>query len=210
MHEAITLLIIFGAILIGAVSPGPSFLLVARTSIGVSRSGGLAMAAGMGTGAVIFAVLTLIGLRALLTEVTWLYLGLKILGGSYLLFLAFNLWRNANEPLTTSESPHRNPIPLRKSFSLALVTQISNPKTAIYYGSIFVAVLPAAPPDWMLAILPFLVFTIEAGWYALVAVAFSSERPRAAYLRFKGKIDRLAAIVMGGLGVRLILDTAQA
>ena len=57
--------------------------------------------------------------------------------------------------------------------------------------------------------LPPLILLIEAGWYVVVALAFSSPCPRAAYLRSKSWIDRLAGTVMGGLGLRLIVDTAR-
>ena len=47
------------------------------------------------------------------------------------------------------------------------------------------------------------VFVIETGWYALVALVLSSEGPRLAYLRFKTWIDRAAGGVMIALGIRL-------
>jgi threonine/homoserine/homoserine lactone efflux protein len=47
------------------------------------------------------------------------------------------------------------------------------------------------------------VFAIETGWYALVALVLSSDRPRLAYLRFKTWIDRAAGGVMIALGLRL-------
>lgn len=81
---------------------------------------------------------------------------------------------------------------------------LSNPKTAIVYGSIFAALLPQYPPVWCYIALPPLVFAVEAGWYALVALCFSSRRPRAAYLSSKAWIDRLAAGAIGALGLRLI------
>ena len=43
------------AVLLGAMSPGPSFVLVARNSIGLSRRDGVATALGMGSGAICFA-----------------------------------------------------------------------------------------------------------------------------------------------------------
>jgi len=54
--------------------------------------------------------------------------------------------------------------------------------------------------------LPPLIFLQETSWYAIVALAFSSTRPRALYLRAKRWIDRVAGLVIGGLGVRLILE----
>ncbi len=199
---------ILGALAIGAISPGPSFVLVARTSIAVSRRAGLTAALGMGVGGVAFATLALLGLHALLTQVGWLYLALKIAGGLYLVHLAVRIWRAAPEPIRVPDGAAEASGALR-SFWIGLATQISNPKTAIVYGSIFAALLPASPPAWILLALPPAVFLVETGWYAIVAVAFSAGRPRTAYLRSKAWIDRLAASVIGALGIRLVVEAAK-
>ncbi|MDQ2102218.1 LysE family translocator [Azospirillum isscasi] len=204
----LALLSILGALAIGAISPGPSFVLVARTSIAVSRRAGLAAALGMGIGGVTFAALALLGLHALLTQVGWLYLALKIAGGLYLVHLAVRIWRGASETIRVPDGAADTGGALR-SFWIGLATQISNPKTAIVYGSIFAALLPASPPAWILLALPPAVFLVETGWYAIVAVAFSAGRPRAAYLRSKAWIDRLAASVIGALGIRLVVEAAK-
>lgn len=206
MDPVFALLGILGALAVGAASPGPSFVLVARTSVAVSRRAGLASALGMGVGGVIFAALALLGLQALLMQVGWLYALLKLTGGAYLAWLAFRLWRGAGEPLTMVEQGGTAPSGIGRSFAFGLTTQLCNPKTAIVYGGIFAALLPADPPGWLLVAVPPSVFVIEAGWYALVALAFSAGRPRAAYLRSKRWIDRIAAAAIGALGVRLIAD----
>ena len=54
-----------------------------------------------------------------------------------------------------------------------------------------------------------LILAIETGWYTLVALAFSLPRPRAIYLQWKGRIDRLAGAVMAALGVKLILSSTR-
>lgn len=202
------LLSILGALLLGAMSPGPSFVLVSRLSISASRPDGLAAAVGMGVGGAIFASLALVGLTALLMQVAWLYLGLKIAGGAYLIYLGYRIWRGAREPLAMSggDAVSRN---LPRSFAVALMTQLSNPKTAVVYGSIFAALLPPNPPLWMLLALPPLFFCIEAGWYSAVALAFSAEKPRAAYLRSKTWVDRAAGAVMAALGIRLLIESTR-
>ena len=58
----------------------------------------------------------------------------------------------------------------------------------------------------MLLALPPLIFLQETAWYGLVAVAFSSSRPRAVYLGAKLWIDRVAAALIGVLGVRLVYE----
>ncbi|GAB7548301.1 LysE family transporter [Cupriavidus sp. CuC1] len=88
-------------------------------------------------------------------------------------------------------------------------TQLSNPKTAVVYASVVAALLPAQVPAPLLLALPLMVFAIETGWYAIVAIALSSAGPRAFYLRFKLWLDRAAGGVMALLGIRLITSLRQ-
>lgn len=206
MSAAAALLAILGALLVGVISPGPSFVLVSRIAVTRSRLHGLAAALGMGIGGTIFAGLALLGLAALLNQVEWLYLVLKIGGGLYLAWLGIRIWRGAREPLAPAGSDAPQGASLFRAFSFGLLTQLSNPKTAIVYGSVFAAMLPAAPPFWLVSALPPLVFVIETAWYAIVALAFSASHPRALYLRAKLWVDRLAGGVMTALGLRLLLD----
>jgi threonine/homoserine/homoserine lactone efflux protein len=93
---------------------------------------------------------------------------------------------------------------------MGLATQLSNPKIVAVFAAVFAALLPAEPPLWLDLALPPLIFVQETAWYALVAVAFSSARPRAAYLRAKTWIDRIAGSVIGLLGARLVWEARQA
>jgi threonine/homoserine/homoserine lactone efflux protein len=215
MTPTFVLLAILGTLTLGAMSPGPSFVLVARTAVARSRGAGLAAALGMGVGGAIFCGLALLGLIALLASVEWLYALLKIGGALYLFYLAVMIWRGAGRPTPVEadgagEMPLARSHPLRRSFLVGLMAQLSNPKTAIVYSGVFAALLPPAPPVWMVLALPPLIFSIEAGWYAIVALLFSAERPRGAYLRGKRWIDRAAGTVMGLLGLKLALEAARA
>jgi threonine/homoserine/homoserine lactone efflux protein len=210
MSSIVILLSIVGTVLVGAMSPGPSFVLVSHTAIIRSRRAGLAAALGMGIGGAVFALLALAGLNALLMRVEWAYLLFKLLGGAYLAYLGVRIWRGASLPLP----PERGEGKKRgegawRSFFLGAATQLSNPKTALVYGSIFAAFLPASPEAWLFTALPLAVFLVEAGWYAVVALVFSAERPRVAYGRAKHVVDRIAGAVLVGLGIRLILDTVR-
>ncbi|HEX7644500.1 MAG TPA: LysE family translocator [Burkholderiaceae bacterium] len=199
---------ILAALLLGAMSPGPSFVIVVRNAIGLSRRDGLATALGMGVGGVLFAGVALVGLYQVLAAVSWLYIGLKIAGGLYLLYLASRIWRGAAQPLAMEDGGTMQQGG-RKSFWVGLSTQLSNPKTAIYYASIFAALLPQHPPLWCQLALPPCIFMIEAGWYTLVALGFSSSCPRAWYLRMKTGVDRAAAGAIAALGLRLIWKAPQ-
>jgi threonine/homoserine/homoserine lactone efflux protein len=209
MDPVLSLFSILAALTLGAISPGPSFLFVTRTSVALSRRDGIAAALGMGLGAAFLCALALIGLRAVIAQVEWVYIGFKVLGGTYLLYLAWRLWRGAapsaavSPPQAQVDRPRRG---LVRSFLLALATQLSNPKTVVVISGIFAALLPAHVPVWMLLAIPPIQFVIESSWYAFVAAVMSSPAPRSVYLRAQTWIDRAAGCVLGALGLRLILE----
>ncbi|MGL5823938.1 MAG: LysE family translocator [Nocardioides sp.] len=200
----VTLMAIFGALAAGVISPGPSFVMVARTAGAESRKAGLRAALGMGVGGMAFAVVALLGLHAVLAAVPAAYLVLKVAGGLYLAYLGYHLWKGASAPPAEQE-PERTP-GSRRAFMLGLATQVSNPKTAIVYASVFAAFLPDDPTLILTLLILALAFVVEAGWYAMVAFAMSAAGPRAAYRRTRGVVDRLAGAVLTGLGIRFVVS----
>ena len=125
-----------------------------------------------------------------------------MLGGAYLIYLGCMIWRGARQPLQIADgAPART---FHRSFWLGLATQVSNPKAAVVYASIFISLLPQEVPLTVTLVLPVVIFFIEAGWYSIVALALSAPSPRAAYLRWKVWVDRAAGGAMGLLGIKLI------
>jgi threonine/homoserine/homoserine lactone efflux protein len=198
------------AILLGAMSPGPSFVVVARTAVSKSRGHGVATALGMGIGGAILAALALLGLHLVLAAVPSVYRLLQVAGALYLLFIAYKIWTSADEPLVVASDKTAGPGSIIQSVVHGTATQLSNPKTAIVYASVFSAALAQAPSGVMAAALAGIIFVIEFGWYAVVAVAFSTDRARETYLRSKARVDRLAASAMGLLGVKILAEARSA
>jgi threonine/homoserine/homoserine lactone efflux protein len=210
MSNTLAVISIAGAVTVGAISPGPSFVMVARTAIASSRADGLAAALGMGIGAMLFSMAALLGLNALFAVVPWLYLSIKILGGAYLIYLGAKIYRGAKRPIIVPGSAMPSVASnTARSFWLGLSTQLSNPKTAIVYTSIFAALLPHDVSLPLTLMLPLIVLLIESSWYAIVALALSSASPRDAYLRYKIWVDRIAGGVMVLLGLKLISSTKE-
>ena len=195
------------ALLAGVLSPGPSFVMAARTAVAKSREDGLVLSLGLALGAASIAALCLGGLHAVLIAVPLLYSALKLAGGLYLAYMAWNIWKGAPQPLNLSEvetGATAAPRNLWASFRLGLLTSVSNPKTAVVYGSVFAALLPSHFPLMGSVLVTSGAFLMEFAWYAIVVLVLSSPAPRAAYMRGKTAIDRIAAGVMGLLAARLI------
>jgi threonine/homoserine/homoserine lactone efflux protein len=210
MQELVTLASIVAALGVGVISPGPSFVMVARVAVASSRIRALAAALGMGAGGAIFGAAALLGLQSVLLAVPAFYAGLKVLGGLYLCYLGFVIFRSAQQPLAVDGADggkgSRRPL---GAFWLGLTTQLSNPKAAIIYASVFAAFLPASFSLGFAAALLAAVFVVESAWYALVAILFSSAGPQRVYLSYKSWVDRAAGAVMFGLGLKLVTSAAK-
>ena len=142
----------------------------------------------------------LAGLAAVFEVVPWLYAAMKAGGALYLIYLAWGMWRDAAKPLDTSVAARR------RAFRAGLLVNIANPKSVLFAGAVIVVTFPAglSAGDSALIVLNHLI--VEICVYTAMALGLSSPPARAAYLRLKVWFDRIAAGIMGALGLRLILE----
>lgn len=199
--ELLTLATIGGIQLLAVISPGPSFLVTARTAVASSRLDGVKVALGLGAGTVIWATAALLGLKAVFQAVPLLFMAMKIGGALFLLWIAFQIFRHAPVPLELEKPADEN---RRSHFMQGFFCQIANPKVAVFFGSIFIALLPAQVPVWMVVALIAMVSLNEVWWYSAVSLFFSAGPVRQFYLKAKKWIDRVTGLFLGALGLKLL------
>jgi threonine/homoserine/homoserine lactone efflux protein len=115
---------------------------------------------------------------------------------------AWRIWRAASDPSPVAE---RGEGP-RAGFGQALLLQVSNPKVMVFFGSVFMAVLPPQLPATVEVVVLAMILAVEFGWYGTVAAVFGSASARAVHGRAKAWIDRAMAVLLAGLGARLLLS----
>lgn len=185
------------------VSPGPNFLITAQAAARYDRRAGLLVAAGIGLGTLIWAGGSLAGLAVLFRTAAWAYTAVKLIGAAYLVVAGLLMVRAALRPAAGAAA---TPIPSGRAFRIGLLTDLSNPKAAAFFASLFaVAVPPSAPVDAQAA-LALLVTAMAWGWYSLVAVAMTTPPVLAAYRRAERWIVGITGAVFAGIGVRLAVE----
>lgn len=192
--------------LLAVISPGQSFVLISKLGLSSLRQVSLSAVLGLGVGTIIWASAAVLGMALVLEAAGWAYSAFKIAGGLYLLWLAFTLWRKANQPLDMNANGQKTTT-AANAFLLGLFTQIANPKVIVFFGSIFFALLPQDSPAWVYVAAVAISAFNEVTWYAIVALAFSASGPRKMYLRAKTWIDRVMAGFLALIGGRLIADS---
>ncbi|WP_288403719.1 LysE family transporter [uncultured Deinococcus sp.] len=191
--------------LVVLVVPGPDVLLVSRAALARSRRAALLAGLGVCLGIACWAGLALLGINFLFAQFPWIHGVIKVAGGLYLLWMGLNLWRSAGhgEAEAGAQSPavaHSDWANLRAGF----LTNIANPKAAVFFGSVFSSVLGAhTTPGLKLAVFG-VVVSLSLAWFALVACGMSTRPVQAAYLRARKGIDRVAGTLMLGFGGLLL------
>ena len=197
---------LLGAWFLVLTIPGPNFIAVTQKSISDSRKSGLLVTLGVSAGAATWASASLLGLNAVFEYATWLYDSIRIIGGLYLIFIGLKIFFDRFSHPTQLPDSHRITGKNNSSFRLGLFTSYSNPKTAAFFGSLFVMSFPPQAPSWFYAVTILMVFCASVTWYSLVACFFSITRVQAVYNRFRTVLEKVTGSLFVLLGVRLALS----
>ncbi|WP_036191748.1 LysE family translocator [Marinobacter lipolyticus] len=125
------------AITLLTVSPGVDTLLVMRNTGRGGLRDGCVTSVGICSGLFIHATLSALGISILLVETTWAFSALKWAGACYLVWLGIGSLRQAMRrgdlPRTTDSPVIRRVVSHRESFQEGLLSNVLNPKTALFY-----------------------------------------------------------------------------
>ena len=198
----LSLVSLFVVCLAALLVPGPNNFMLMR--LGMRRGRSAALAAGLGTtlSCIVWCAAATAGLAAALTAAPWLYKALRVGGGVYLLWFAWSLWRT---PPLTSENMGETATERGGYVWQGFAINMTNPKSVLFFASIFSAYVGPNTPLWVHAAAAAVVCVTCLGWQVAMAWLFSARRAAAAYGRAQRPLDLAAALLMGAFGVSLIV-----
>jgi threonine efflux protein len=203
VSPAATLLTIAGLHWAAMISPGPNVLLVANTGMARGRRAALAAGLGVAAGAIVLTLAALVGLGFLVARAAWLETGLRLVGAAYLVYLGIQIWRSAHRPIEIAVPDPSAPEDRAHHFRRGLLTNLTNPKAAVFYGSILTPVLASGAVGWVAPAAVLVVALDSATFHCGLAVVFARPRVRGAYARAKTTIDHVVGAALVAVGVRL-------
>lgn len=194
-------LIAFNLVLMAAIaSPGAALLYFIKTTVASGRVAGIMTGIGLGTAAAMWTLAALLGLEVVFKLFPWTFTALKLGGAAYLLCIAVQTWRHARTPL--GDAPMQKGTAMLSGFLLNL----GNPKSMLFAAAVIVVVFPQGLAVADIALIVANHFLLEVLFYGLFALLLSTQAARRGYLRLKPLFDRMAALLLGALGLRLILE----
>jgi threonine efflux protein len=187
------------------MSPGPDFV-VTVSRAAVSRRTGLAAAAGIVGGTAVWASASAVGLGLLLAHYRWVAEIVRLAGAGYLAWLGVRMIVHARREVPAAPAEGGGAPRLGPAWRAGLLADLGNPKAAVFWTSLFAAVLPPATPVSMRGIAVAVAVMIAAVWYSAVACTFSLAVVTGWYRRGKAWVDRVTGGVLIGLAARLAAE----
>lgn len=191
---------------LGAISPGPSVMVVIRNTIIGGRSQGVACAIGHGIGFGIYAGSAVFGLIVLLENAPDVFLILQLIGVGLLVWYGYLMW---NDDVELGESKVSDQSQIRKQgfiegFSIAFF----NPKIALFLVAILAQVLEPGMGMATKLVIGLLGMSIDMGWYLIVALVLTGTGA-IDWLRLRGQlIYRITAIALWVFAISVLYSMA--
>jgi threonine/homoserine/homoserine lactone efflux protein len=180
--------------------PGPDTLVVVRNLVRGGRPVAARTVLGVLSGLTVWVITAVLGLSAVLRASHDAYVGLRIVGAAYLVYLGIKSLRSRDDK---EISPRRL---LGTGFTAGLLTDLLNPKVGVF----FVTVLPGFVPHgysvpWMSLVLGAIFVILTGAYFVVLLLASRSVTRWLTESRLRRRIDRCAGVILIGFGLRVAL-----
>lgn len=193
---------------LAAASPGPDFVFVSQQTLAHGRRTGLLCSLGIALGLSVHIGYSAFGLAAVVAHSSGLLWWVKLLGGSYLIYLGTKGLRSrpsAGQPVLGAEKAAASPL---KTVGAGFLCNALNPKAPIYFLSLFTLVLSPDMPLFQIAIFGGWIMLIQLCWFSFVVLVLSIPSVNSRFQRAGHWIDRMLGGAMILLGVKVLMSKA--
>ena len=196
--EISALLPILVVLVLGAMSPGPSLVVLLRNTMEGGKARGVSCGIGHGIGFGIYAFVAIAGIAQLKASASNAATLLEITGGIFLLFLAVMMFKGSEE-----ESVHKRST--RRGFAEGFLIAFLNPKILVFLIAIFSQFVQ---PEftWVERLtIAVIAMLIDGGWYVLVSLLISETKALSKLQQHARGFEMTMATVLMCLGIWIIL-----
>ncbi|MBT0725239.1 threonine export protein RhtC [Rosenbergiella sp. S61] len=193
--------------IVALASPGPDFFFISQTAASQSRRDAFKGVIGITLAVAIWAAVALLGLNLILKQMAWLHQLILLAGGAYLIWMGIQMIKSARQPRIAGEETGPVSIPRKKNtFLRGLLTNLSNPKAIIYFGSIFSLIVGDDVSSATRTAIFILIVAETLIWFSLVATLFSLPWVKTKYQKLAKWIDGVAGTLFVAFGLHLIFS----
>lgn len=184
-----------------SLTPGPGMALVVRNAAVGGTGAAARTTVGSSIGVGVWAVLSALGVSALVAASELAYIGLRIAGVAVLVWFGVQALRGSKAAAAERD-------PARRDFASGLLTALANPKLAVFFLALFPQFIPDGAPVLPSA-LAMAAILISADFLCYVSLGAAVARATrvVASSRLARRVEQLTGAVLLALAGRLALET---
>jgi threonine/homoserine/homoserine lactone efflux protein len=193
-----------GIAILVIVTPGQDTALTIRNTLLGGPRGGVATALGIVSGIACWTVAASAGLAALLVASEPVFVGLKLAGAAYLVFLGLQALRRAVRHIAQdADSLGRSQLAPQRAYQQGLLSNLGNPKIAVFFTSL----LPQFGSSfWSMFALGLLFCSLGLIWLSAYSFAVARAGDLLRRPRIRRSLDAITGTVLVAFGIRLAAD----
>lgn len=191
------------------LSPGPDFVLVVKSAIKNNGKNAAGVALGIASANALYIVLCLIGVGSILAASIFIMVGLKIVGGLFLIYLAIQALRARktsykNIDITDPTNSDVIKTTFLKEFVTGFMSGILNPKNLLFYLSLFTVVLtPEIGFAFQLGLGIWMTIIVFL-WDLSIIFLLSTRKVRSKFTKAAYYIDKVTGVLLGLIGFAIV------
>ncbi|WP_413702177.1 LysE family transporter [Psychromonas sp. KJ10-10] len=186
------------------ISPGADFVMITRNSLFYGRSCGLYSSLGIGLAIWIHVAYSIAGLAIIISKSILLFSLIKYLGVAYLIYIGYKTFTSKSDLELKNEVKEVRLSPL-SAVKLGFITNVLNPKTTLFFLSIFTQVVNPNTPIWVQLIYGLIISSAHILWFSLVSLFFSHPSLVDKFNLHKQKIEKVVGSVLMAFGVKVAI-----
>jgi threonine/homoserine/homoserine lactone efflux protein len=191
------------AALVVVLLPGPDTLVVVRNLVRGGRRTAARTVLGVLSGLSIWVVTAVLGLSAVLRASHDAYLGLRIAGAAYLVYLGIKSLRSRGAAPLVDDAARL----ARTGYSAGLLTDLLNPKVGVFFVTFLPGFVPRGyPVAWVSLLFGAIFVVMTAVYFAVILTASRAVTGWLANSRLRKRVDRCTGVVLIGFGLRLAVE----
>ena len=197
LHKIFLLITLYFTMALGALLPGPDMLIVIRHSLRFGRTRGIATAFGVATLMTTYSAIAIFFIASIRARYMFAFRILASVGALYLLYLAYQCWRNAKEfRFGNLQYGGEEKIGLLRAYLTGAATNLSNPKAVIYFLSIMPFFIGQTQSLAFHLVIVVAVFIAVSSTFTFVATMMSLQKVRDLFSRMSAYMEYVFAVVL--------------
>lgn len=191
--------------ILGALSPGPDFVIVVKNALGYSRRCGILSSLGITVGILFHASYCILGLAIIISQSLLLFSAIRYIGAAYLIYLGIK-GLFAKKPTATHVKHHSGALSDFSAFKQGLLVNVLNPKCIMFILSIFTIIIKPGTSWQIQALYGLDLALITGGWFIILSYILTLEQVAKRMQKIQYVVTKIMGAVLLFFGVDILLS----